>query len=666
MQHWKRFWMIGFVMAGAVEGQPAADTIRTYALDPVVITLEHGEEVDPRLSSVWRVSLAELAMEDATSVSEITYLLPGVSVQTNSRGETLFYPRGSGERQVALFLDGALLTIPWDYRYDLDLVPVAVLGGITLIPGNASVLYGTNAAAGVLSLRSRLLAHPGRLTEINMWGGAPASMQANVVHLAHTGRIAYTVGAGYAYRSGLPLPEVDLPYSQPDLNLRTNTDRRLFHLLSRVQTGRAGRRIGVTLFYMQGMQGVAPESHLNPLVSSVRYWRYPLQQHALVIVSGEREIQAGRVEGAFWGGVFRQRIDQYRDVYYKTRTVREEDADWIAGGRLVWRRPVGMMQWQLALNWVGSRRGQRIYTYEATGRPAVLAPPVLYYQQHLLSAGAELRRSFGSRVQGMAGFSYDVMLTPETGDKPSRGSMQAWSLGVGLRRSWKEGVEGFLATSRKVRFPTMRELFSGALGRFLVNPGLRSETVWIAEAGLRLFSTRSYAELVGYVNRTFNTIDQRIVVVDGERKRQRINLPGSQVYGFEARLGWTLPYSWQLEGHIAGLRSRAFVPGPDRPLVEKPAWLATLTLRRTPGLGLAPLVQLHYRGQAWALDETNQLQALPDAWLLHIRIAYRLPVESGQVEGFVRINNVMDTALWYQLGLPGPGRELRLGVQVWF
>ncbi len=662
MQPRKRFWAL-WLLVGTASAQPATDTIRTYVLDPVVITLEQEQEAP--LSSVWRVSLAALAVEDAVSLSETAALLPGVSVQTNSRGETLFYPRGSGERQVAVFLDGALLTVPWDYRYDLDLVPVAALGGITLIPGNASVLYGTNAAAGVLSLRSRLLAHPGRLTELNMWGGAPASMQASAVHLANTGRWAYTVGLGYAYRKGLPLPDADLPYSQPDPDLRTNTDRRLLHLLTRIQTGQAGRRIGFTLFHLQGEQGVAPESHLNPQVSSVRYWRYPLQQHTLAILSGERATRLGLLEGAFWVGLFRQHIDQYWDVRYKTRRAREEDEDWTAGGRLVWRKPIGEAQTRLSLNWVGSRHGQRDYAYDESGQPEMAPPPTLYYQQHLLSAGAELVQPFGAGLTGSAGFSYDAMLTPETGDKPPRDPMSAWSLGLGLRRSWPERVEGFLAASRKVRFPTMRELFSGALGRFLVNPRLRPETIWIAEAGLRFFVQQAYVEVIGYLNRTFDTIDQRTVVVNGERKRQRINLEGSRVYGMEVRLGWAFLRSWMLEGYMSGLRSRAFLPGPDRPLVEKPEWLATLTLRRLPGLGLAPLVQLHYRGRAWALDEENRLQELPDALLLHVRLAYRLPIPSGQVEGFVRINNVTDTAVWPQLGLPGPGRELRLGVQVW-
>lgn len=234
MRYWKQLEIWGCALVGIARAQPVSDTIRTYAMDPVVITLE--QEVPAPMSSVWRVSLAELAVSDAVSLSEIAASLPGVSVQTNSRGETLFYPRGSGERQVAVFLDGALLTVPWDYRYDLDLLPLAALGGITLIPGNASVLYGTNVAAGVLSLHSRLLAHPGRLTELSLWG-APASIQTSAVHLAHTGRVAYTIGAGYAYRKDMPMPDANLPYNQLDPDLRTNTDRQLFHVLSRTQIG---------------------------------------------------------------------------------------------------------------------------------------------------------------------------------------------------------------------------------------------------------------------------------------------------------------------------------------------------------------------------------------------------------------------------------------------
>lgn len=82
-------------------------------------------------------------------------------------------------------------------------------------------------------------------------------------------------------------------------------------------------------------------------------------------------------------------------------------------------------------HWVGSRHRQQEHAYDEVGRPEQTNPS-LYYQQHLLSAGAELEQSLGRQIRALVGFSYDVMLTPETGDKPSRDPMSAWSLGVGL------------------------------------------------------------------------------------------------------------------------------------------------------------------------------------------------------------------------------------------
>ena len=38
--------------------------------------------------------------------------------------------------------------------------------------------------------------------------------------------------------------------------------------------------------------------------------------------------------------------------------------------------------------------------------------------------------------------------------------------------------------SRKVRFPSLRELYSGALGRFVPNPNLKPEVLGALEAGL--------------------------------------------------------------------------------------------------------------------------------------------------------------------------------------
>ena len=68
-----------------VLGQVQSDSLRSYDLSEIVIGGE-GRESD-RAEQLFRVSLADLARQDAPDVAGTLRLLPGATVQTNSRGE---------------------------------------------------------------------------------------------------------------------------------------------------------------------------------------------------------------------------------------------------------------------------------------------------------------------------------------------------------------------------------------------------------------------------------------------------------------------------------------------------------------------------------------------------------------------------------------------------
>src|SRR5690606_28671106 len=126
----------------------------------------------------------------------------------------------------------------------------------------------------------------------------------------------------------------------------------------------------------------------------------------------------------------------------------------------------------------------------------------------------------------------------------------------------------------KVRFPTMRELFGEALRRFQVNPDLRPETSFLAEAGVEAASGAVSGEAVVFLNRTYDTIDQETL---GDGRRRRINLDGSRVYGVEVG-GTARPLPrLSVDGHATWMHVRAFTDTGSRPLTEKPALLGTLT-----------------------------------------------------------------------------------------
>ena len=69
----------------------------------------------------------------------------------------------------------------------------------------------------------------------------------------------------------------------------------------------------------------------------------------------------------------------------------------------------------------------------------------------------------------------------------------------------------------------------------------------------------------------------------------------------------------------------------------------------------------------YGLDEDNTFRALSSSQVLNARLGYRMvhsmsPAFSAEV--FARVDNLTDEVVLPQLGLPDPGREIRLGLEV--
>ncbi|MGI9175463.1 MAG: TonB-dependent receptor [Rhodothermales bacterium] len=650
------------------------DTLRLdVRLDPQAYELNEitvGGVQDRRatVATVQSVPLASLAREDATAAADVARLIPAAHVQTNSRGETLVYLRGAGERQVAVFFDGALLNIPWDNRVDLSLVPASVIGGMTVAKGGASVLYGTNVSGGAINLTSRALEGGGAFTEVSGTLGQPRAGQGHLTRLGQHGRLSYTGSIGYAEQNGAALPgNADLPFSQQG-DIRTNTDRQLLNGFVRGSYWfRSGARLGVSALHIGGEKGIAPESHLDPDVSRVRYWRYPAWRTTMLIGHGALPVgPASELRGAVWGSFFTQRIRQFGSARYDALKETQDDEDLTAGTRLTWRQPAGPGTLHLALNALTSQHEQQNVETGESGQPAEALR--LTFRQHVYSGGAEYELPLAPRLRGLVGGSLDAIVMPLTGDKPGRDPFTDWSATTGLVYDLASAWTLRASTGRKVRFPTMRELFGEALNRFLVNPDLQPETSVLAEVGAGYRRGFLSGEVIGFYSRTSDAIDQRTVEAEGGSKRQRINLEGSRAFGVEAVGGARLG-RWSADGHLTWLHARTFREAAWRPFVERPEWLGTLTLAWNSLSGFSLAVQPVYTGRAYSLDDDGALVPLPASLALSLRTAYGFALDQRRGlfgEVFFRIDNATDAVVLPQLGLPGPGREARVGASLSF
>ena len=621
-----------------------------------------------------RITADEVRELDAAAASEVMRLIPGARVQTNSRGETLVYMRNAGERQVAVFLDGALLNVPWDNRIDLGFLPAPLIGGISVVQGVVPIEFGANVMGGAINLTSPPWQTSGR-GSAEAQAGTEARVQGSASYRGLDGPWRYSAGASYASIAGLAIPAgADLPFGQPGTVLRTNTDSRMASVSGQlIHVFPGGEDAGFSGFYVDGEKGIAPEGHKDPEVSKVRYWRYPIWRSATGILNGRGSLgDAGEWRAAGWVNYFAQTIEAYTSAAFDAHQAREVADDLTFGARITGQTVFGKSTLKLALNALASVHNQLNLDLQADGQPVAgktFAP--LRFSQAILSGGLEYGIRPVDDLVLTAGASVDSMLPLATGDKPSLDPFVTY--GATLGASWKVLPGWHLRASlgRKARFPTMRELFGEALNTFLANPDLKPESAIIAEVGFGLDGDGYGFEVVPFGMFTSDTIDQQSVRVPGEAKprRQRINLKGSRILGVEASGNVTPVANLALVGSLTYSSARRLQEEPTDPvyLAEKPAIVGRVAATYAPATGPTGQAEAIYTAGAYSMDDTNAFVALPSSFILNLRAGFRFALPGERwMEFFVRVNNVTDAVEVQQLGLPSAGRTLQGGLVAGF
>ncbi|MFC3712928.1 TonB-dependent receptor plug domain-containing protein [Sphingoaurantiacus capsulatus] len=593
------------------------------------------------------------------SIADALRSLPGVSVKTNSRGETIARIRGAEERQTAVFFEGSPFSVPWDGRMDLAILPAALIGHAVVSKGAAPIEYGANAVAGVVDLQAR----SGAGGENGITGlaevGSLGHVNTSAVATAGNDRFDLTLAGSYFTRDAQPVAELDaLPFSQADSKRRTNTDLRSFSLFA-AAGGRAGPvEARVSILHNDSARGIAPESDRDPAVFAPRYWRYPKIALTQLNANLEADLADGvTLNGAFFRQWFDQVIDAYRTASYTALRSRQQDDDNTHGGRLTLAFPAG----PLTVRTTGSLQTANHRQID-TAFPGT-AGPRLEYEQRLASVGSEVDIPLAATTRMTVGAAYDHAKTPLTGDKPAQPSQDALAFSASLRHELGEDLDLTLSAGRRTRFASARELFGEALGRFLINPDLKPERASMIDAELAWTPADLQVRLNPFYIRGEDTIGQRNV---GSR-RQRYNLGGTTVLGIDGSLSDRLADRLWLE--LAGSLLKAQAGSGDalfRRLPQRPSHTLSGALDYRVPERFDLRAEVLRTGGAVDLAPDNRKARLPASTEFNLRgsiALLRLPT-GGMLSFTAAIDNLTDELVLPQLGLPASGRTIRVGFRV--
>ena len=586
--------------------------------------------------------------------------LPGVSAKNNSRGETIARVRGAEERQTQVFLDGAPLAVPWDGRVDLGVLPPGLVSEVRVVKGAVPIEYGTNAVAGAVDFRTASREASG--IEAAAQGGTAGFGVASLVAAARVGSFNLLFAASGVTRDAEPVADLDaLPFSQPRNDRRTNSDLDTLSLFGAVGYESAGFAGRVSLLRVATRRGIAPESDRDPAAASPRYWRYPVIDTTQLTVGSAIDLgPAASLKFTGWRQWFAQTIDQYSDATYSVRRARQDDDDDTLGGRVTFAVGLDRFNLRLSANAQTARHAQ-VDTNIATG----VAGPLLIYRQNLYTLGAELDAPLGP-VDATFGIAYDRAATPLTGDKPAQSDMDALAFSLALRTDLSRDVRLTLSGGRRTRFPSARELFGEALGRFLINPDLKPETAWLADAELA-WSRPGFSLTVNpFFSRGRDTIGQRVVRVNGASLRQRYNLSGTRTYGLDTQATASIGAGFDLEAFGTVLSARADRgDAAFRRLPQRPEYEIGGALRYQPNDAI--LLRAEYRrvGGAVDLDADGARAVLPPGDEINLRGSMRIArIAGGSVSLTAAVDNLTNDVIMPQLGLPLSGRAVRIGIRI--
>jgi len=631
----------------------AADSLNILTLDPVEVK---GEPLRLPMEGA-AVKLGALRIRDAggASLADLGPLLPSTRMSVNSRGEALFMLRGASERHLPVYLDGFPLSLPWDERVDLSMLPTFALGSVSLRRGMRSSLQGAGALAGRVDLasleREELRGNPNFEWRL----GEAATMNLSAGTMKRVGRHELLAALSHRRRDAWPLPEAyEAPFNQEPGLSRTASDLKQTSFFLRMAPAAGEGGWSYLLLGMLGEKGVPPETH----TSDARYWRIPRHQRMLLGAKREGATGAWRRTLHLSLDLFGQEIRPYEDASYEAEGPvagqdYETDRDFTSFTSLdLERRLTGTKSLGLISSLRYARHKESLTWYGDWTATS----------QILLSTTAELRG--GNVWQYRLGAGYERSEMPETGDADSRPGIGAGVLQAGLIGNPSPASEVRISASRRSRFPSMREMFSTALGKFHPNNELGPESQNLLEMECSIRLERWEAALGVFASVLEGGIEK--IPYEGEAKYQRVNRDEIRTLGAEVLLGWRPRPGLRLEAQHSQFRTRVKQSGEAESFAEdRPEFLSLLTLSWTGPRGTRLRLDTMATGPRYGAHPEEGLRRIPAQGSASLRLGRAFHLGRGfpgsDLEIFLRVDNLFDTILLSQIGLPESGRLFQMG-----
>ena len=597
----------------------------------------------------------ELRADGVRTVADALRRVPGAALaQAGAPGaQTSLFLRGGESDYVKVLIDGVPVNDPGG-AFDFADLSTDQIERIEVVRGPASVLYGSDAVAGVVQLFTRRGAGEPRVT-VSATGGRGAQRHggggygvadASASVTGGAGEVRYAAGAARSWSEGLyPL----------------NSARDLTTATGRVSwTPAAGAELAVSTRLSDSRSGF-PTDGTGALVD--RNARIDRRLWTTSLEAGLRLHE--RVDARLRFGLATRRQDARDPMDGPTDTldVYSSDLSWDVARRSADARVnVELPRSVLTAGVVLERAdAESRYASESQWGPTSAAADydranTGYYLQLLAEPLSGAHLTAGARLD----------------DNQAFGAFATYRLGLSVRVLPHTRLRA--ALGRAFREPTFDENYGSGFGD-RGNPALEPERSRSRELGVEQELRPGVVVGATWFDQRFRDLVQFTFAPPEPDGPNYFNVGEARARGVEleaditaGRVGATASYTWlDTEVLDPGLASDAsFAEG--QALLRRPAHSGTLSARYGLEAGILA-ASLHVAGERDDLDFSAGFPAprvtLPAHATVDLSAEHALPFGAGpRTELLLRVENVLDASYEAVRGFPAPGRVARIGVRV--
>ncbi len=614
-----------------------------YRLGEVVVSGE--QEGVEAIGTTHKVTAEEIEKRGVRTLDEAIDMLPGVQVRTAADGAPRIDMRGFRTRHIKLLLNGTPFNGTNDGQFDPSLISVENIAEIVVTTGGGSELYGSGGNAGVINIITKK-ATKGANSSIGVERSEVNSTLLRATSSYGTEKFDFFVSGSYYERDAYRMSNHYGEEINEDGDERENSDRDRKNLFANFgYQPTDATLLGVTVSFLKGERGKPPialegynskKGTGDPFAKSVKYQRQEDEEFNIQLAASHDFTGPLSVKGwAYFNSLDVDEEDYGKDDTYKT----------LDAGRSTYSETE-----------ISGANLQLAYDMQDKGRATLGL--MVENNDYEAEDGDGNELGDGDFQLYSASLEYEVSPLDKLGlvlgagahlqDRDSDNE-EDFSYLVGVTYDLLEGTRLKASHSRKVRFPTIRDLYDTVDGE--VNEDLSAETTWHYEAGIEqvlpaktlLSVTGFYIDIEDYIEKNADDV--------------RENFEEYEFYGVEVgaenryfdRLFLRASYTYMITEDKSDDTER------DE-LQYRPEHKVALesTCRLPWGLTAYAGAQYITDSYYYSVDGNEEQDKLDDIFLVDFKL--NKSAAKGAIDLYLGIDNVFDEDYEQSYGFPLAGR----------